>query len=347
MALSAHTPVLTQVRQAPITVRDPSQVAGARREAAALGAMVGLGETALGKLAIAVTEASTNLVKHGGGGVIVLRPLERALALGVEVLALDQGRGIANPGKSLRDGVSTSGSPGTGLGALSRLTSGFDFYTQQDKGTALCFEVWPDAKQAAPERLPSGMVCVPKEGEDVSGDGWLIQSDRARYTLLVVDGLGHGPDAAHAANAAKEAVAAASPSLRAAELIDVIHGALRSTRGAAVAVAIIEPHAETVVFCGVGNISCAVRYQDVTRSCVSHNGIVGHQIRKIQEFQMQFRRGALMIAHSDGLSTHWDLAAYPGLEAKPPSLIAGVLYRDHHRQRDDATVVVLRNAGVA
>jgi anti-sigma regulatory factor (Ser/Thr protein kinase) len=347
MALSAHAPALAQVRQAPIPVMDSSQVADARREAAALGAMVGLGETALGKLAIAVTEASTNLVKHGGGGVIVLRPLQRARALGVEVLALDRGRGIANPGESLRDGFSTSGSPGTGLGALSRLASGFDFYTQQGKGTALLFEVWEDAKTAGADRLPAGVVCVPKEGEEVSGDGWLLQSNRARYTMLVVDGLGHGPDAAHAANAAKAAVGAASPSLGAAELIDVIHGALRSTRGAAVAVAIVEPHAETAVFCGVGNISCAVRHQGVTRSCVSHNGIVGHQIRRIQEFQIQFRRDALLIAHSDGLSTHWDLTAYPGLEAKPPALIAGVLYRDHHRERDDATVVVLRNAPAA
>jgi len=55
--------------------------------------------------------------------------------------------------------------------------------------------------------------------------------------------------------------------------------------------------------------------------------------------------GALLIMHSDGLGTHWDLATYPGLAARHPGLIAAVLYRDYDRGRDDVSVVVIRNRG--
>ena len=76
---------------------------------------------------------------------------------------------------------------------------------------------------------------------------------------------------------------------------------------------------------------------------LSHNGILGHQVRKFAQFSYPFPRGALYIAHSDGLAARWDLGAYPGLESRHPALIAAVLFRDYERGRDDATVVAVRN----
>jgi hypothetical protein len=52
--------------------------------------------------------------------------------------------------------------------------------------------------------------------------------------------------------------------------------------------------------------------------------------------------GFLLVMHSDGLATHWNLDQYPGLVGRRPSLIAGVLYRDFARGRDDVTVVVAK-----
>ena len=63
---------------------------------------------------------------------------------------------------------------------------------------------------------------------------------------------------------------------------------------------------------------------------------------KVQEFSYPFPSNALIILHSDGLTTHWNMDAYPGLIVKPPSLIAGVLYRDFQRGNDDVTVVAAR-----
>jgi hypothetical protein len=47
--------------------------------------------------------------------------------------------------------------------------------------------------------------------------------------------------------------------------------------------------------------------------------------------------------YTDGLGSHWDINAYPGLKNRHPSLLAGILYRDFGRRRDDVTVVVARH----
>jgi hypothetical protein len=82
-------------------------------------------------------------------------------------------------------------------------------------------------------------------------------------------------------------------------------------------------------------------------SMVSHNGTVGAEMRKVQEFVYPWPKGAAVIMHSDGIATHWDLANYPGLASRRAPVIAGVLYRDHHRLRDDATVLVVREGGAS
>jgi hypothetical protein len=75
---------------------------------------------------------------------------------------------------------------------------------------------------------------------------------------------------------------------------------------------------------------------------VSHNGIVGHNMHKSQEYRYAWPPGSLLVAHSDGLETHWDLAAFPGIAHAHPALIAAALYRRHTRKRDDVVVLAVR-----
>jgi Stage II sporulation protein E (SpoIIE) len=131
------------------------------------------------------------------------------------------------------------------------------------------------------------------------------------------------------------------PQLGPAALIEFANGALRSTRGAALAVADINLVGE-VIYAGIGNIIGVARASESTRHMVSHPGIVGHEVRKIQEFAYPWTQDSLLIMHSDGLTTHWNLDQYPGLDRRHPSLIAGVLYRDFTRGHDDVTVVVAK-----
>lgn len=324
-----------------IKVDDRTQVGEARRAAARITEALAFNATQAGKAALAVTEAATNIVKHAGTGKILLLPLARAGVAGLEILALDRGPGIANVGASLRDGYSTAGSMGTGLGALARAAESFDLYSQPGRGTALRLEVWAAAASAPPDVLEWGAVCLPKSGEVVPGDAWAMEGSGDYRTILVADGLGHGPDAARSARAATEAFAG-NPSASPAMLMQISHAALAGTRGAAGGAArVILPEGRGT-FAGVGNIACRVETAGERRQLVSHSGTLGHVMRRVQEFEFAFPPGALLILHSDGLATHWAIADYPGLMAKHAGLIAAVLYRDHDRGRDDVTVVVLK-----
>ena len=324
-------------------VAESSRVGEARRAAMALARELGLGETEAAEVGIVVTEAATNLVKHARSGVLLIRALEHGQHCGVEVLAVDQGKGIADIEGCLRDGCSTVGTPGTGLGAIRRLASEFDIYSQPGSGTALVARLWPRSCRSDSRRgdLSVGAAQAPMPGETVSGDACAVHHAPGRWVGMIADGLGHGRSAADAAQQAvrvfREHVLAGST-----ELMQRMHMALRGTRGAAVAVAEINTLARDLRFTGVGNVAGSIVHDGASRGVISHNGIVGHEMRKVQEFSYPFPSGALLVMHSDGLASHWRLDQYAGLTQRHPALIAGVLYRDHKRPRDDVTVLAVR-----
>jgi len=333
--------VAEMTQQLALAVAEQSQVGEARRQAGGMARTLGFDATAQGRVALAVTEVATNLVRHAGGGHLLLRPLEAGGAAGLELMSLDRGPGMANVAASMRDGHSTAGSPGQGLGAIERAARNLEIWSQPGMGTALRCEVWADGADPA-RGLPAGAVCVAKPGEVACGDDWALVSGSGRHALMIVDGLGHGPDAAAAARTATGVFARSRGS--AAELLGALHDALKSTRGAAAAVAVAQPGRGVLDYAGIGNVAAAIRGEGRVRHLVSHNGILGHGAPRMHELSYPFPADALLVMHSDGLATHWDLGKYPGLEAKHPALIAGVLWRDHARGRDDVTVAVMRNA---
>jgi anti-sigma regulatory factor (Ser/Thr protein kinase) len=326
-----------------IPVVDESQVGEARRIVAAICRLMNMTETDMSRIAIIVTELATNLVKHGSGGELAIRSIEWGVRLGVELLSLDTGPGIENIPQSMRDGYSTSASPGSGLGAVMRLSSLFDIYSQKGKGAAVMSRFWIDSKSPAfpPRPLSIGAVCLPKKGEVVCGDAWGAEQRGDRIVIIIADGLGHGPDAAVAS---REAVRLfrKHDALQPAEIVEMVHAGLKKTRGAAVAVAEIDPRQAIVRYVGIGNIAGQIVTTESARSMVSHNGTAGLEARKIQEFTYPWQDNAILIMHSDGLATKWKLEGYPNLINKHPSLIAGVLYRDFKRGTDDVTVVVVK-----
>jgi anti-sigma regulatory factor (Ser/Thr protein kinase) len=322
-----------------VPVTEPSQVSEARRRGAEIASALRLDETTSGRAALVITEAATNLLKHGGGGEIFVGPAGVSPARGVQVIALDKGRGMPDVSASLEDGVSTTGTAGTGLGAIARVSSSFDVYSSPGDGTVIAATVY--ANGFAPP-VAAG-VSVPFPGETKCGDGWASWRAGELMSIFVSDGLGHGPDAAHATDLATTAFRQhAERSTR--EIIGYVFAALKSSRGAAVAVAELDQREGRARFCGLGNIAGAlVRPDGSSQSLVSHPGIAGHTMRRLREFTYEWPPGSLIVLHSDGLSTHWSLDPYAGLSSRRPDVIAGVLYRDFRRVRDDATVVVARN----
>lgn len=305
----------------------------------------GLDEVTTGILALVVTELATNLTKHTDGGELLVRRLGMGNQSGIEILSLDKGPGIRDIGRSLGDGFSTAGSPGTGLGAVHRASSSFDIYSQPGKGTAVVARILTSRLDGSQENAQLvGVVHQAKHGETLCGDDWLVQSFADGWLCAVVDGLGHGLVAAEAATPIMESMRTAHGRRTPMQLIEDAHYAARATRGAALAVAVVDGPKRLLRFAGIGNISGVIIENDRRRHLVSYNGIVGHRYATLSEFTYPWSKGALLILHSDGIGTQWDLSAYPGLHTRDPSLVAGVLFRDFTRHRDDSTLVVVRDS---
>jgi anti-sigma regulatory factor (Ser/Thr protein kinase) len=328
-----------------ISVPDASHVGEARRAVAALSLQLKLDETAAGRVAIVATELAANLAKHGGGGQLLARASARGT--GIELIAVDRGRGIDDIARAMRDGYSSGGTPGKGLGAVQRMSQVFDVFTQPGQGTAVLsrmLRLAPTLPPASAEDvLDLGVVCVPAPRETLSGDAWCVLEGERGPTIVVVDGLGHGALAHEAAMRGLELAtqqAGSSPTA----MLQAMHAGMRATRGAAAGVAEIDAAARILRFAGVGNISCSVISAEGSRSLASLSGIVGHEARRVQEFTTPFPTGASVVMFSDGITTRWRLDQYAGLRPRHPALGAAVVFRDHLRGRDDATVIVARMA---
>ena len=327
-----------------IAVAEPSQVAEGRRLALWLGSHLDFTEERSGRAALVASELGTNLAKHARSGEMLFRKLTTpdGQANGMEILALDKGPGIPDIALSQRDGYSTTGTLGHGLGAVQRLADECEIYTHAS-GSAIAARIWRDGRPAASARgrYEVGAVNVSKTGEDVCGDAWSWRMREGRLAVFIADGLGHGLPAHEAATTATRTFGQ-SHELPPARLIEDVHAALRPTRGAAVAALAIDIERRIGVFAGLGNISGVVLLPLGRHSMVSHNGTAGHSAGRIQAFTYPIPMDAVVVMFSDGLATHWDLSLYPGLRLRSASLIAAVLYRDFSRRRDDVTVVVIR-----
>jgi anti-sigma regulatory factor (Ser/Thr protein kinase) len=333
-----------------IAIRDSSQPGAARLAAQELAASIGLGESDVHRAGLVATELATNLVKHAtNGGELLLRSVNGAPGE-LEILALDNGPGMRNVTQSLVDGHSTAGSPGTGLGAITRLSDEFDIYSVVGQGTAILTRLRDRRRPLVnPSAFQIGCVSVAKSGERVCGDGWSVQYRRTSVHILMADGLGHGADAADAADAAISAFTAHTTG-EPREVLAAVHDGLRHTRGAAGAVAYLQQAERLLKFSGVGNISASLANNGTIRHAVSHNGTLGHEARHFRDYSYPWEPGTLLVMHSDGLVSHWSLDRYPGLHTRQPSLIASVLFRDFRREsqqpfhghRDDVTVLVAR-----
>jgi anti-sigma regulatory factor (Ser/Thr protein kinase) len=312
-----------------LRVDDRSGVAPARREAERLAEDLGFDERRRGEVAIVATELATNLLRHAGGGEIVLR----AHAPTVDVIALDRGPGMRDPARALEDGYSTGGGPGNGLGAVARLSATMDVQTGAD-GTVVA------ARLGEPDTgWDVDGLALAMSGERESGDAWACARDGALVTVLLADGLGHGDDAATAANTAlRELRAGIDP----ARLLDRIHTALRVTRGAAAAVARVDLAGGRVEYAGIGNIAGTIVDGHSTRSLVSMPGTLGPRLQRIRAFDYELPPGGLLVMHSDGLRSQWELKGYPGVLRRDPLVIAALMIRDFERGRDDVSVVVTR-----
>ncbi|MFN2597685.1 MAG: ATP-binding protein [Pyrinomonadaceae bacterium] len=389
-------------------VHDEAQVGTVRRAVHSFARGVGFTERELAELDIVVQEIGTNAVRYadGGGWIHFTSPL--GAEPGIEIFYSDKGPGISDLERAIRDGVSSGGGLGAGLGAIQRLMDEFEVYStvkpakiarssrhatpsppspsslssplpprpsrsssaslssasssapsraapaaasghasrRTTHGTALLGRKWIAAARLSPERHAAtarriGVWSRPHPGETDNGDAYFVRRRSGQQLLAVVDGLGHGAGAREAADAALEILSA----WQGEPLEDVFrraHERLRPTRGAVMGACVLDARAQKFHFAGVGNVEVRVVGSPAPVRPVSANGTLGSRLGAVRVFSYDWSEGATVLLASDGLSATWDIEDYPGLLAKSPQMIAGVLARDYSRETDDATVLVAR-----
>jgi anti-sigma regulatory factor (Ser/Thr protein kinase) len=335
-----------------VPVHDSTRVRDARVAAEAAATLAGLDSARTAAASLVATELATNLLKHTGGGQLLVEivpapaPADaRSPVWFVQIAAIDHGPGIADVPAALSDGFSTARSLGAGLGTCRRVADDFALHSLPGRGTVALARVGARPRAVVPHGLRAGGVNVPFGGAETSGDAWAWVRSGDRATLMLADGLGHGPEAARASTAAVDALHA-SAHLTPAECLRHLDTALKGTRGAAVAVAQVDSGAGLLRFAGIGNIGARLQVGDTWRALLCRPGIVGvHRPGTLREDRMPWAADQLLIMHSDGLPSRWTPPADPGVLSADPAVVAAVTLRDAGSAarpvRDDTAVAVL------
>jgi anti-sigma regulatory factor (Ser/Thr protein kinase) len=323
-----------------LAVEDASAVVACRNAGLAMASRLHFPAARADSLALAVTEAASNLYKHARQGALLLSVNRDADAPGIDLVTIDSGPGLRDVSAAMQDGHSTAGTLGIGLGAIRRLADFCDLYSVPGHGTALVARFWPVSREPVsrePSIRSAGLI-RPIAGEVECGDAFGVLRTDDAVTAVFCDGLGHGPLAAAAAAAALAAVLG-EPAGEPVTLLERAHRRMSGTRGGAVAV--VQVSRERARFAGLGNVAAFILSAGSRKSMLSVPGIAGYQARAFRQFEYEVPPGAAVILHSDGISSRWEAAAVPGVETKDPLLIAAVLLAEAGIHRDDAGVVVL------
>ena len=337
--------VITTAGRPVVLALDESSKAGeARRLAAAMAERLGFDETERGRVAIVVTEAATNLFKHARGGELILQGAgTRDRPSAWRSWRWTAGRGWRTSAAAWPTASRRPGPPGTGWGRSSGSPTSFDIYSSLETGTAVAGAALGEARPPAVAGLGTGVrrratSRWPARRSAATPGRWT--SAAAGAVVLVVDGLGHGPQAAEAA---REAVAGfrehglARPAER---ILRAAHDALRKTRGAAMAVASRSTAtAARCRFAGVGNIAGVIlSTRPMTARARAWSRITarsGTRFARFRSSSIPGRPGRCWSCTPTGWPLTGSSAVIPGWRRRHPGLVAGVLYRDFRRDRDD------------
>jgi anti-sigma regulatory factor (Ser/Thr protein kinase) len=326
-------------------IPDRSYSSMVKREIHRVAATIGFTPTRLAEADIVISEMITNLNKHTPEGELLVKPvLDYYNRQGIEIISIDNGKGIDNLAEMIKDGKSTAGTLGQGLGAIKRLSDDFDIYTLPGWGTIVLSRIFTPAKTKITSRaqIDINTLMLPKTGEELCGDGWKYLKNGTTVKLIALDGLGHGPEAHKASKkAVKEftVIKDSTPS----DTIKILHRRIRDTRGAVGMIVHIDTYLNLIAYAGLGNISAKNINADNIKNLVSYNGIIGHTIpNTIHSNSIPWQPYDTLIIYSDGLKSRWDFMQLPNILQYDGSVIAAALYKDFSRHTDDLLIIVIK-----
>jgi anti-sigma regulatory factor (Ser/Thr protein kinase) len=301
-------------------------------------------EAKVGELDIIVAEVVSNLVKHAGGGQVLVKLVEENGIQGIELISIDNGPGMTDVSRMVADGVSTKNSLGQGLGAMKRLSDVFQVYSQKGWGTVILIRIYKETLRSV-KKLPKeqiSSVVLPKPGEKVCGDGFYSITTKDHIKVFLGDGLGHGPEAAHAVMEAGKAFINCDET-NPVEIIRYINHEVKKTRGLVGTAAIFDFNLMKWKICGVGNISTKIINSGNAKNLMAYNGIIGLNVpRTLNAQEVDYEKGQHMILCSDGIKSKWDTIKYTAIQRYDTSILSATLIKDFARNTDDMSVAVCR-----
>lgn len=177
-------------------------------------------------------------------------------------------------------------------------------------------------------------ITLAKPGERVNGDAVFVRRDGAdRLVLAVIDGLGHGPIAAEASQAAVACLASAGLERSVLELMQMMHAELRGTRGAAATVCVIR--GAKLETCAVGNVQLSSSATMVP--LVLSSGVLGQRVAKFRVCEAELKSGTRLALFSDGISSRLRLEEMRRLV---PEQACKQVIEQHRKLEDDATILI-------
>ncbi|TCN60098.1 serine/threonine protein kinase [Flavobacterium circumlabens] len=324
-------------------IDDRSLIAFIKREIHNLALQLGFSPHRAAETDIIVAELTSNLIKYASGGELLYRAHFNDDHNEIEIYCLDKGQGIENTAKIMNDGYSTSNTLGQGVGAIKRLSNDFQIYSIKGWGTVQYIKICDKSDFLIPlptNELNFSALSVNYPGEKVCGDGYYVKQTKRGFQIFVGDGLGHG---VHAQEAVQQAIKVFKQSGDSdpCAILRGIHDQVKKTRGLVATIASADYKSEHWSLCGIGNINTRIHNGLENKTYTPYNGIIGHNIpRTLNNTLVPYQKHQIIVMHSDGLRTRWNLNDLTSIIKQNPSVIAATLYKDNVRGTDDATVLV-------
>ncbi len=337
-----------------LDIRGEYDIGTARRSIAQKCTDMGFSEHEIGQISIAVTELCTNIIKHNAvDGKVIFTELCEGGRKGIEITIEDKGPGIADVDEVLRDGFSTKGTMGTGLGAVKRLMDSFEIYSNIKRnkylkypfeeifeGTVVTVKKWLTGKYIPfNDEIKLSVMSRPYPGFNINGDSYYVKNLKGKEIFAVIDGLGHGHEA-HIASALAATIIEDNIHKNLTEIVVDVDSALKPTRGATMGIIIIDKFKKEFEYCSIGNIDIRYIGENGTEIMMPTNGMLGGKVNSIKVHRRIYNSGAAIVICSDGISTRWGIDNYPGILLKNPAILSNSIMRDFAKENDDATVLV-------
>jgi anti-sigma regulatory factor (Ser/Thr protein kinase) len=320
---------------------DVASVSEARDRVREVGQAQRLPEVAIASLVTVASELAQNHLRHAQRGAIAVRAVDGPAGAGVEVVAVDEGPGIALPARALTGGASSVGGLGIGLAAVFELADEVDVDVRLDEGT--CVRARKFAARPETRSRQLGVFGRALAGEPVSGDdAAFVRRPDGRLLLFLADGLGHGPEARQAASAAIDG-ALRDPDASPDASMEAAHLAAKGTRGAVMTIVELTPCGEITV-ASVGNTTAQLVRRGSPHRFAGASWVIGQPARPpaVRVERAVVAPTEAVVIFSDGLSSKLGFDSSADLLQEPPIVMAQRLLDRYAKPHDDALVLVAR-----